>query len=160
MHIPEYTEWICLNAGNTCNESVRILRIRRTNLKVFWNMQNAWKVKYVRSLDVFVWPITWTKNLMQVYLSGENFITLFHQKFYNSYSWFSRSNPKILGHLAQCCIVSNFNKCGNNLLKKIWSCLVASLYWMIVSLTDIWEKFLQNKKCFFWNLKFYSKKCK
>jgi hypothetical protein len=32
-----------------------------------------------------------------------------HQKmlFYTSNTWFSRPNPKILGHLAQCRIVNN-----------------------------------------------------
>jgi hypothetical protein len=37
------------------------------------------------------------------------YLQVFHQKmlFYTSNTWFSRPSPKILGHLAQCRIVSN-----------------------------------------------------
>jgi hypothetical protein len=57
----------------------------------------------------------WKLSQLHIYLQ------MFHQKMliYICNTWFSRPNPKILGHLAQCRIVSN--------------------------LQEVWEKFVEKK---------------
>jgi hypothetical protein len=49
-----YEEWFCSYTENTQNESVRILRIRGTDLYVYWEYAKAWKVKYLDEFETKV----------------------------------------------------------------------------------------------------------
>ncbi len=85
----EYVEWICLYNENTLNESACILRIRKTNLYVYWeyvectknwisrkilNQNHNYFRMFIRGPDGFIWPFTLSdsrKGRLEGFWKGE-----------------------------------------------------------------------------------------